>query len=541
MKNADVRNKYYFSFRCLIEMKGIFAKQIVYPVLALVIGLVLVQMRVLGWDLSRIPGDLGDARFNMYLLEHAYQFSTGQWAEYWNAGFFYPAANAISFSDNLLGSSPIYIIGRWLGLSREGAFQFWIVILAILNFVCAYLFLKKVSKRADLSALGAYIFAFSIVLFSQMYHVQTMPRFPFPLMLMFAYMFHQKGERKYFVLTVWMLVWQFYCGVYLGFFALFILGVYILVNVFLHPAYYKAFYKEKANLLYILLHAALQGVAMAVLMYPYFLRSRGTEPYTLERILATVPRPASYFYSIEGTLLWKFLSDVGNGWEWSYTQTLFTGGVASLSIVALLVLWLIKKEVRKEFWSKRNRAFLITAILTFIFFIKIGDHSLYALIKGIPGFGALRSLDRMINLELLFIALAFVYIAKKYLFRKERFWMFALAMTILGVDNYKEDVGGMTIGKFESQERVNIVLAKMSDFSKEDILCYQPDTLTDNCIYYQLDAMQAAQEKGVKSVNGYSATSPYGFDMFWRELNDAGRRKWMEMSGADTTHVVVVH
>lgn len=516
-------------------------KNWVYPLIALILGLLTVQFRVLGFDFSRIPGDLGDARFNLFLLEHAYQFTSGMVSDFWGAGFFYPETSAISFSDNLLGSSPIYTLGRWIGLSREGAFQFWIVIVAILNFVCAYLFLKKVSKRADLSALGAYIFAFSIVLFSQMYHVQTMPRFPFPLMLMFAYMFHQKGERKYFVLTIWMLVWQFYCGVYLGFFALFILGVYSVVNMFLYPTFYKALYKEKANRLYMLVHLSLQGVAMVVLMFPYLLRSRGAVPYTLERILATVPRPASYFYSLEGTFLWKFLSDVGDGWEWSYTQTLFIGGIASLSVITVLVFLLVKKEERKGFWDKRNRALLISAILTFIFFIKVGDYSLYAIIKSIPGFGALRSLDRMINLELLFAALAFVYIAKKYLLKKERFWMFAVAMAVLVVDNYKEDVSGMTIGKVESQERVNIVLAKLTDFSDEDVLCYQPDTLIENCIYYQLDAMLAAQEKGVKSVNGYSATSPYGFDLFWRELNDEGRRKWMEMSGADTTHVVVVN
>lgn len=42
---------------------------------------------VFGTGYSQIPGDLGDARLNSYILEHGYKYLTGQAPSYWNAGF----------------------------------------------------------------------------------------------------------------------------------------------------------------------------------------------------------------------------------------------------------------------------------------------------------------------------------------------------------------------------------------------------------------------------------------------------------------------
>lgn len=521
-------------------MHFLLRKEILYPLAALLTGLLIVQFRVLGFDFSRIPGDLGDARFNLYILEHAYQYSTGQVSEYWSAGMMYPAQEVISYSDNLLGSSPIYSLGRIFGLSRESAFQMWMFIVAIFNFAGAFLFFQHLVKRYDFASLGAFIYAFSIVLFSQMYHVQTMPRFAFPLVLLGMYLFHQRGEWKYLALAIWMMVWQFYCGIYLGFFALFIIGVYVLFSLSFNRASYINIFVKWRSHLWFYVHCILSVGAMYLLMFPYLKRSRTAIPYTLERILATVPRPGSYFYSLEDTLIWGMFSDVGDGWEWSYTQTLFLGGLATLSLVLCLVL-LVKRDFRKRLIGSRYFPLAMACVFSFGFFIKFGSFSLYQFMIKVPGFGALRSLDRMVNLELLFAGMALVFLLH-YFFKKWKSpWFFVLVLALLCIDNYKLNTAGVTMSKTSMQKRVDDLVVKFKGLPKNSIVCYQPDSLVENCIAYQLDAMLAAQELGLRSVNGYSATSPYGFDLFWRELNDAGRNKWFEMSGADTTHVVVIH
>ena len=100
------------------------------------------QLTVTGFDLKFFPGDLGDARFNIYLLEHVHQYFTGQVDDFWNAPFMYPEEEVISYSDNLIGSAPFYSIFRICNIDRETSFQLWYILMGVLNFSFCYLFLN---------------------------------------------------------------------------------------------------------------------------------------------------------------------------------------------------------------------------------------------------------------------------------------------------------------------------------------------------------------------------------------------------------------
>ena len=74
----------------------------------LVLGLCFFTFKIIGFDFSYFPGDLGDGRLNLYFLEHAHKFFTGKISSFWEAPFMYPEPNVTAYSDNLLGSAPIY-------------------------------------------------------------------------------------------------------------------------------------------------------------------------------------------------------------------------------------------------------------------------------------------------------------------------------------------------------------------------------------------------------------------------------------------------
>ena len=74
---------------------------------------------------GNVPGDLVDGRLNNYFLEQVYLRVTGQVTSFWNAPFFYPYQMTMAFSDNHLGDSPIYVLLRLAGVSREDAFGPW--------------------------------------------------------------------------------------------------------------------------------------------------------------------------------------------------------------------------------------------------------------------------------------------------------------------------------------------------------------------------------------------------------------------------------
>jgi hypothetical protein len=84
---------------------------------------------------DQIVGDLGDSRFNMYVLEDGYRWLTGLDKSFWSAPFFYPAPNVIAYSDNHLGSLLFYSAFRLLGQGRETAFQLWVVTIFTLNYI----------------------------------------------------------------------------------------------------------------------------------------------------------------------------------------------------------------------------------------------------------------------------------------------------------------------------------------------------------------------------------------------------------------------
>jgi hypothetical protein len=128
-----------------------------------------------------IPGDLGDARFNSVILEHVYQWLTGQARDLWSPGFFYPFNKILAFSDSHLGSFWIYTAARLLGAERELSFQAWFLVGFLLNFVSAYWMLRRMRFDVLGASCGAFVFAFALPVLHQEGHAQLGYRFAIPM------------------------------------------------------------------------------------------------------------------------------------------------------------------------------------------------------------------------------------------------------------------------------------------------------------------------------------------------------------------------
>src|SRR4051794_13061300 len=76
-----------------------------------------------------------DTRFNHYVLEHTFQWVKpgGYVGTLWSPAFFYPAEHALAFSDNLLGSAPVYWMLRLL-FAPATAFSMWMIGCCVLCF-----------------------------------------------------------------------------------------------------------------------------------------------------------------------------------------------------------------------------------------------------------------------------------------------------------------------------------------------------------------------------------------------------------------------
>ena len=53
--------------------------------------------------------------------------------------------------------------------------------------------------------------------------------------------------------------------------------------------------------------------------------------------------------------------------------------------------------------------------------------------------------------------------------------------------------------------------------------------------------MLASQQLHLKSINGYSATSPVGFDRYWRNIDSISRNIWLTTKQVDQESIVIIH
>ena len=180
-----------------------------------------------GLNFALIPGDLGDARFNNYILEHFYRWLSGLDKSYWSAPFFYPYSNNIAFSDNLLGSAPFYVLLRFIELDRESAFQGWYFLGLFLNFSAVVFVLLRLKLKSVAVGTGAFFFTFGLPLLAQETHAQLLYRFCVPLACFWLWRIAREPRLSIWIALILGVVWQFYLSIYLGIFLIMLLIVMV--------------------------------------------------------------------------------------------------------------------------------------------------------------------------------------------------------------------------------------------------------------------------------------------------------------------------
>ena len=512
------------------------------PLVLLIAGLYLFPLKIFESDFAKIPGDYGDARFNNYIFEHGYKFLSGTLPAYWDAPFMYPYANAIAFSDNLLGTLPIYSAYRILGNDRETAFQFWILTMFALNFVCCYAALIKWSGNNILSATGAYIFGFSIFILGHIYNVQTLPRFIAPFVFYWCWKYFSEKQYKYFLLTLFGIVYQFYCGVYLGFLLtytiLFLFLAYIVI--YRDMGLFKQFKKPKIILTH-LLGFFLMAALLAPMMLHYIDIAHKLGMHSYKDVESTIPTLRSYFFTSEAPIMWHFLSQHAipllESW---WCHFLFMGAVPWLGVLSLLFIFLSKKinSGRKKFI-----AFLSLSLLfSFIFCLNINGFSLYRLIFELPGFSSMRSMNRIINTEAVLFILVFVFSFNELSkISKAVKWLVFCFPALVVADNLIDPKGVNAYSKKESQEVISSVRKNIENtWDKKRAIAYLSNDIKERETEFQLNVMLASQELNIACVNAYSGGFPNPYNNFFNRPTEESLLEWLEFNQMERSTIQTI-
>ncbi len=511
----------------------------------LIIGLYFITFNIVGNNLSHFPGDLGDGRFNNYILEHGHKYISGQEKSFWNAPFMFPEENIISYSDNLIGTVPFYSIFRILGLDRETAYQCWFVLMFALSYLTCYLFLKWCFKNNYAAVLGSMIFAFSMAMQSQMTHAQMFPRFPIPIAFWMCLLFIKELKPIYFIGAIFTVVYQFYCGIYLGFFLSAVIGILLLIILINNYSLLLEKVKNIRWITQISIGLIINIVIILPLMIPYIKRSKAVGFNVYENIVSTIPTLRSYFFSQDGSLFWKMFQETGTKYPAYWDHQIYAGGVATFCLmffIGFILFKIITKQNCKDF----NKSLLIilfsSGLATFLLFTRYQGFSFYKMIFILPSFASLRCVTRIITVELIYfsIATAFVFTLINNKLKNYSGLLFLLFSTLIIADNYYKVDKSYRTQKTESQIRIKNLIVQMKGMDEGSIISYEPLKLVDNPVHYQLDGMLASQSENMKSVNGYSATCPSGFGDFWNNPSIEARKEWFKSKNfnPDTVYVL---
>jgi hypothetical protein len=506
-----------------VSIPGSVKKVPLWPLLFLAVGMIFIVSPLI--TAGHVPGNSGDSRFNLYVLEHFYQTLLGHSKSFVDATFFYPWPATIGFSDTHWGTGLIYAAFRGAGMDSLGAFSSWFLIGNLLNFLsCNYVFRKLGLKHMGAS-FGAFLYCFCLPATSQFSHVQLVYRAGVPLAVLFLQRYLETRNPLQGALMVLFVCLQAAATFYLGIFLILLMAGWTFGWLILKHQETK---RSLAGLLKSLL-PSMEGrrenlMAFLILVFGCFILIVSIWPNLeashlygfkrgLDEIKIGLPLPASFFQASHSNIWWpdhNKLPSLPLWWE----QNLFPG---------LLMLLAVLMSFRGSSWASTPVVFVCRTSLTLMLVttLSVFGHSLYYLLAKAPGFDAIRAICRVI-LTMVFpgalIAGAFV---EGLANQSRRRWMGgimvagAMIFSIYEASNitHQRDERKIWASRVKTLEK-ELLEAHKGPFKASNLLVftYPEKSLPEWWEFQQeIDAMLLSQKLGITTLNGYSGNLPRGW------------------------------
>ena len=487
-------------------------------------------LHFLGFSLGYIFGDLGDARLNNYFLEHGYQFLTGNHNSFWSPPFYFPAENVLTYSDNHIGTLPFYSVFRLLGYDVETSYQLWIILIFLLNGISAYAVMRLFKLSIIGSFTGALVFAISAPIILKTGHIQLMPRFMLPFIFYAGVKFFETLDIKYYYIFAFSFVYQFYIGIYIGFFAL--AGLFLLlpfILIYFNKSKLRVVFINKKYVVNIVFVSLISAALLYLLFEPYLSFKEVSGGRSWGEISAMLPRLESWIYS-SGSYL-DLVNKVGINLPMQHEHFMFYGFLTYL-IFFYFIYFVIKNNLSASFKTNSTLIYgsILLILLTFIFTLSFHGVSLYKVtFYQFPGFDAIRAVTRIILFLALpfalLYALLFTIIEKAKINEKCKFFILFIFSLITLAEQYRFEVP--VYEKAYAQNRYLNIYNKVKDYEGYDVIYLLRQKPNPGFFSDELDAMFLALALNKPTINGYSGNLPEGYHLWnshdyisWLSRND---------------------
>ncbi len=290
---------------------------------------VLVTWPLAGRIATGVPHDLVDPLLNAWVLwwnTQAVPFTS----EWWNGPFFHPIPGVLSFSENLVGLSPLTTPLQWLGASPLAAYNVAFILSFALSAASMHLFARGLGFSPGPSLVAGLAFGFAPQRAAQLAHLQVLAAYLIPLVFLAAHRYSQTGRRRWLGLFAAAWVLQ---GLTSGYFL-----VYVSVLLGAWLAWFVRSMPDRRRAARLLLAWALAVASLAPVLWRY---SRWHAEYGFERSIEEIEHFSAdvrgLFAPAAGLANWPSPRYLTPG------SCLFPGLTVALLVVLLAVAWYRRK------------------------------------------------------------------------------------------------------------------------------------------------------------------------------------------------------
>ena len=356
-------------------------KKCLYFLSFLIIGLVIFfyHTAVTGFDL--LPGSAGDASSINYILEHFWLWinQIPQHQSFWDMPFYYPNENTLAYSDIMLGGALFYVPIRFFVNNPFTTLQIWMGIMCLLNYTLFYMLLRRCKYEVLPAVIGAFIFAFGIMRYFKMNHLQFYVQYPTILSLLCLSYLKQNKHLAICGFFAFLSI-QFWSVYILGYFFCFTVFIGILFALFFKQSrffvidFIKKYYKE------IFIYGILFFVSLVPLAKHYLM-------------LDTTRNWIEVFWHFTNFTIWFRNISIVDGVILKYLPAILhheetCGGIGIITmLIAFRGLWRLEKY---------RKLIFITLIFLMLLCVSYGSSSpWYFVYKFFPGAEGIRVVSRI--------------------------------------------------------------------------------------------------------------------------------------------------
>jgi hypothetical protein len=453
-----------------------------------------------------IQGGLGDPRLNNFILEHTYRWlqQLPPHTSFFDPPVFYPQTNVSCYTELLIGVAPFYWLWRVLGFEPDTSYQLWMMVLATLNYIAAYLLLRWSFRLGTISSsIGSMLFAFNTAQFSKLSHQQLVPQFYVlvALMALFAIFRTDDSPKSFRQQRIWIFVFflawaaQFYTSLHTLFFSGLAIASAFVWTWFV-PDWRQALFRLVRNHALYLVAALLLAVAIVWPAWSHYLAA-ADEIGMRDLAARQLPKWYTWYLTGAGNMIYGWISEG----PFHFVRASHHQGIGlltwSLAVIGLFRLRLHQPVILIL------AGLLTTVVLTTHLTDFIGPWT--TLREVIPGAKAIRAVTRVGMVQLIPAAIGLGYYFQKLTDRRR--WALLVALAVFCLIE-QINLGGQHIPKQAVRKEISEI-AKQVDPETEAFLLVPREPFRN---VHEL-AEWVTLATGIPTLNGRYGGTPPGYSL----------------------------